>query len=77
MHFVFLHSELRGWEVGPGEGDVAETGSFSDLGSSSGVLRSPEAVPARSSKAGIWLWLQELLHMISQAELSLRVISSH
>lgn len=26
---------------GPGEGDVAEVGSFSDLGSSSGVLRSP------------------------------------
>lgn len=77
MHFVFLHSEPRGWEVGPGEGDTAEMGPFSDLGSSSGMLRSPEAVPLPSSKAGIWLWLQELLDMISQAELSPCVISSH
>lgn len=63
--------------MSPGEGDVAEMGYFSDLGSSSGVLCSPEAVPLRSSKADIWLWLQELPHMISQAELSLCVISSH
>jgi len=41
VHLVFLHAEPRGWEVGPGEGDVAEMGSFSDLGSSLGVLCSP------------------------------------
>lgn len=40
---VFLHPGPWGWEVGSGEGVVAEMGSFSDLGSSLGALHSLEA----------------------------------
>lgn len=63
--------------MGPEEGVEAEMVSLSDLGSSLGVLHSLEAGPLSPSKAGIWLWLQELPHVISQAELRLCVISFH
>lgn len=63
--------------MGPGEVLEAEMGFFSDLGSSLGVLHSLKAGSLSPSKAGIWLWLQELPHVISQAELRLRVISFH
>lgn len=52
-------------------------GSFSDLGSSLGVLQSLEACPLSPSRTGMWLWLQELPHVISQDELRLCVISFH
>lgn len=75
--FYISDCEPRGWEVSPGEGVENKMGSFSDLGSSLGVLVSLEAGPLSPSKAGIWLWLQELPHVISQAELRLCVISFH
>lgn len=63
--------------MGPGEEAEAEMEFFSDLGYFLGVLHSLVAGSLSPCKAGIWLWLQELPHVISQAELRLRVISFH